>query len=152
MVRLPATRADREHDIDSTMTPMIDVVFLLLIFFVWTAGTQIVEYILPSQISAQLGNQQTEITDPLPEQDFDNVVIRVRFDGSLPDWTINEQGMETIEDVFNTLNSLAAINMEAPIIVHPDENVPIGFVIEVYDQAKLAGFEKVSFALNNAIP
>ena len=152
MVRLPATRADREHDIDSTMTPMIDVVFLLLIFFVWTAGTQIVEYILPSQISAQLGNQQTDITDPLPEQDFDNVVIRVRFDGALPDWTINEQGMETIGDVFDTLNSLAAINMEAPIIVHPDENVPIGFVIEVYDQAKLAGFEKVSFALNNAIP
>jgi len=152
MVRLPATRADREHDIDSTMTPMIDVVFLLLIFFVWTAGTQIVEYILPSQISAQLGNQPTDMTDPLPEQDFDNVVIRVRFDGTLPDWTINEQGMETIEDVFSTLNSLATINLDAPIIVHPDENVPIGFVIEVYDQAKLAGFEKVSFALNNAVP
>ena len=60
--------------------------------------------------------------------------------------------METIGDVASTLNSLAAINLEAPIIVHPDENVPIGFVIEVYDQAKLAGFEKVSFALNNAMP
>ncbi|MDG2012722.1 MAG: biopolymer transporter ExbD, partial [Pirellulaceae bacterium] len=64
MVRLPSTRIDREHDINSTMTPMIDVVFLLLIFFVWTAGTQIVEYILPSQISAQLGNQETELSDP----------------------------------------------------------------------------------------
>ena len=152
MVRLPSTRAEREHDIDSTMTPMIDVVFLLLIFFVWTAGTQMVEYILPSQISAQLGNQPTEITEPLPEQDFDNVIIRVRWDGTLPDWTINEQGMETIGDVANTLNTLASINVAAPIIVHPDENVPIGFVIEVYDQAKLAGFEKVSFALNNAMP
>ena len=64
MVRLPSTRADREHDLDSTMTPMIDVVFLLLIFFVWTAGTQMVEYILPSPISAQLGNQPTEMTEP----------------------------------------------------------------------------------------
>jgi len=152
MVKLPSTRGDREHDIDSTMTPMIDVVFLLLIFFVWTAGTQIVEYILPSQMTAQLGNKETETSEPLPEQDFDNVVIRVRWDGKLPDWTINEQGMQTIQDVFDTLTALASINIDAPIIVHPDENVPIGFVIEVYDQAKLSGFTKVSFALNNALP
>ena len=38
-------------DMDSAMTPMIDVVFLLLIFFVWTASFQIVEQILPSEIS-----------------------------------------------------------------------------------------------------
>ena len=152
MVRLPPTRADREHDIDSTMTPMIDVVFLLLIFFVWTAGTQIVEYILPGQMSAQAGNQETDISEPLPEQDFDNVVIRVRWDGNLPDWTINDQPLPTMEDVSQTLSGLAAVNIDAPIVVHPDENVPIGYVIEVYDQAKLAGFVKVSFALNNAAP
>ena len=152
MVKLPSTKGDREHDIDATMTPMIDVVFLLLIFFVWTAGTQIVEYILTSQMSAQLGNQESEINDPLPEQDFDNVVIRVRWDGKLPDWTINEQGMQTIDEVLSTLTALASINIDAPIIVHPDENVPVGIVIEVYDQAKLSGFTKVSFALNNSLP
>lgn len=150
MVRLPATRADREHDIDSTMTPMIDVVFLLLIFFVWTAGTQIVEYVMLSQMSAQMGNQDTDIPVPPPEQDFDNVVIRVRWDGNLPDWTINEQAMATIDEVTGTLSALAGVNINAPIIVHPDENVPIGYVIEVYDQAKQSGFAKVSFALNNA--
>jgi len=152
MVRLPSSRLDREHDVNSTMTPMIDVVFLLLIFFVWTAGTQIVEYILPGQMSAQLGSQETEITEPLPEQDFDQVVIRVRWDGKLPDWTINEQGMESIQDVSNTLSALAAVNIDAPIIVYPDPNVPIGFVIEVYDQAKLCGFTKASFALNSLVP
>lgn len=152
MVRLPSSRGDREHDENATMTPMIDVVFLLLIFFVWTAGTQIVEYILPSQMKVQAGNRESEITEPLPEQDFDNVVIRVRWDGTLPDWTINEQGMESIEDVRNTLSTLASVNIDAPIIVHPDENVPIGYVIEIYDQAKLSGFVKVSFALNNAMP
>jgi biopolymer transport protein ExbD len=36
--------------------------------------------------------------------------------------------------------------------VHPDENVPVGYVIEVYDHAKLAGFTKVSFALNRGLP
>ena len=152
MVRLPSTRADRDADMDSTMTPMIDVVFLLLIFFVWTAGTQIVEYILPGDMSAQLGNLESDITEPLPEQDFDNVVIRLRYDGDLPDWTINDEQMKTADDVGATLRSLAAINISAPIVVHPDANVPMGYVIEVYDIARLAGFAQVSFALNNAIP
>ena len=105
---------------------------------------------MPSRVEAVVGSQQSENNDPPPEQDFDNVVVRVRWDGSLPDWTINEQGMETIGAVAATFQSLVGINAEAPIIVHPDENVPMGYVIEVYDQAKLAGFSKVSFALNNA--
>ncbi|MGI9519524.1 MAG: ExbD/TolR family protein [Pirellulaceae bacterium] len=151
MVRLPSTRADRDADMDSTMTPMIDVVFLLLIFFVWTAGTQLVEYILPSEMRPQLGNQESNLTEPLPEQDFDNVLIRLRWDGDLPDWTINDQEMKSADEVATTLRTLADINIDAPIIVHPDANVPMGYVIEMYDVAKLAGFVKVSFALNNAL-
>ena len=149
MVRHPAVRSDRDHDVNSTMTPMIDVVFLLLIFFVWTAGTQIVEYVMQSQMTAEQGNQATEIADPLPDQDFDKVLIRVRWDGTLPDWTIDDQGIESIEQLSSRLTQLAGVNIDAPIIVHPDENVPVGYVIEVYDQAKLSGFQKVSFALNH---
>ena len=149
MVRLPAVRSDRDHDVNSTMTPMIDVVFLLLIFFVWTAGTQIVEYVMQSQMTAEQGNQATEIADPLSDQDFDKVLIRVRWDGTLPDWTIDDQGIESIEQLSSRLTQLAGVNIDAPIIVHPDENVPVGYVIEVYDQAKLSGFQKVSFALNH---
>ena len=103
MVRLPATRADRDHDIDSTMTPMIDVVFLLLIFFVWTAGTQIVEYLLPTSMSMEVGTNQAELNDPPPEQDFDKVLVRVRWDGQLIDFTINDQAMESIDSVSATL-------------------------------------------------
>ena len=152
MVRLPATRADRDHDIDATMTPMIDVVFLLLIFFVWTAGTQIVEYLLPTSMSMEVGTNQTELSDPPPEQDFDKVLVRVRWDGQLIDFTINDQAMESIDSVSATLQTLVAINDEAPIVVHPDQNVPLGYVIEVYDRARQAGFQKVSFAVNSAKP
>ena len=43
-------------DIDAAMTPMIDVVFLLLVFFVWTASFQIIEQALPSQLVSQTGS------------------------------------------------------------------------------------------------
>lgn len=151
MVRVPHYQLAREQDLDATMTPMIDVVFLLLIFFVWTSGTQMIEYILPSQLLAQQGNVASQATDPLPEQDFDSVVIRLRYDGTLPDWTINDQPMNSVGQVSNTLDTLAKINIDAPIIVHPDENVPLGYVIEIYDVSKLAGFDKVSFAVNTKL-
>ena len=52
----PLVRRAGDIDIDKAMTPMIDVVFLLLVFFVWTASFQIIEHVLPSKMSAQLGS------------------------------------------------------------------------------------------------
>ena len=43
----PFLRRGTEVDMDSAMTPMIDVVFLLLVFFVWTASFVAVEQVLP---------------------------------------------------------------------------------------------------------
>ncbi len=148
MVRIPSRDAESDGDIDSTMTPMIDVVFLLLIFFVWTAGTQIVEYMLPGQLSAETGNLPANLDNPPPEQDFDKVVIRLRWDGGLPDWSVNDQPLETIEEVATMLQSLAGIKPDAPLVIHPDSPVPLGYVIELFDESRLAGFSKVSFAVN----
>jgi biopolymer transport protein ExbD len=147
MVRIPPGSRERTHDIDSTMTPMIDVVFLLLIFFVWTTGTQIVEYLLPGNLSAPAGTAEVAEIDPPPDVDFDKVVIRLRWDGNLPDWTINDQPTGSLKDVVETLQALAKIKQDAPIIIHPDDNVPLGHVVEVLDESRLAGFLKVSFAV-----
>lgn len=150
MVRIPPGSAERTHDIDSTMTPMIDVVFLLLIFFVWTTGTQVVEYLLPGNLSAPTGTEKVVDNEPLPDMDFEKVVIRLRWDGTLPDWTINDQPAESLQEVVETLQALARIKQDAPIIIHPDENVPLGHVVEVLDESRLAGFSRVSFAVRPA--
>ena len=152
MVRIPDRSRDRVNDLDSTMTPMIDVVFLLLIFFVWTAGTQVVEYLVQNRLSAPMGNQPSRITDPTPEQDFDQVVIRLRWDDGLPDWSINDQPLASMDDVTRTLQTLADINSTAPIVIHPDPPVPLGYVIQLYDESRLAGFSKISFAVNRDGP
>ncbi len=80
----PLVRRGGDTDLDSAMTPMIDVVFLLLVFFVWTASFQIVEYILPSDMSVQIGSEQAENMEPPPEKDFEDVVVRIGWDGTLP--------------------------------------------------------------------
>ena len=53
-MRIPDFNKQAEKRRDVTMTPMIDVVFLLLIFFICTASFQIVEQNLPSRIQLEL--------------------------------------------------------------------------------------------------
>ena len=100
-MKRPSPYVDRRGDasMDSTMTPMIDVVFLLLVFFVWTASFQLAEQILPSQVSAQAGNQAQADVDPPPEQDFEKIVVRIRWDGASPLWSINDDPVASIDDV-----------------------------------------------------
>ena len=59
-MKLPSSvvSRDRDTDMNSTMTPMIDVVFLLLIFFVWTASFQVIEHVMKSEMSAEVGSAE----------------------------------------------------------------------------------------------
>ena len=135
-------------DLDAAMTPMIDVVFLLLVFFVWTASFQIIEQILPSELSSQMGTEPTDFTDPPPDSDFDRVVVRIGWDGANPNWKLNELPVNSIAQLRDQLIAISGIKSDAPVILHPDGQVPLGFVIEAYDVCKLAGFLQVSFAVN----
>jgi biopolymer transport protein ExbD len=144
----PFLRRGSEVDMNATMTPMIDVVFLLLVFFVWTASFQIIEKILPSQMSAQMGSAAVEQAAPPPELDFDNIVVRIDYDGSAPTWTINGEPVASLEDVQAHLTAVAGVKRDAPLILHPEAVVPLEYVIEAYDVAKIVGFQKVSFAVN----
>lgn len=148
-MKRPSQLVDRGGDtsMDAAMTPMIDVVFLLLVFFVWTASFQIIEQILPSQMSAQLGAEPTEVNEPPPEADFENVVIRIGWNGEQPAWQINDVPVESIDQLRDQLSAISEVKIDAPVILHPEQIVPLGDVIEVYDISKLAGFQKVSFAV-----
>ena len=55
-MRLPSAYIRRGGDVDmnESMTPMIDVVFLLLVFFVWTASFQLVEKVMRSELSTEM--------------------------------------------------------------------------------------------------
>jgi len=130
---------------------MIDVVFLLLVFFVWTASFHIAEHILPSSVSAVRGTEPSDPSTPPPEEDFDDVVIRIHWLDTQPGWRVNEEPMTTLDDVRAALAGVAAVKPDAPVILHPDQDVPLGHVIDVYDATRLEGFEKVQFAASERI-
>jgi biopolymer transport protein ExbD len=146
-MRAPSVFERRRGEISISMTPMIDVVFLLLIFFLWSVGTHVVEYVLPSQLAATSGTSETpQVDEPPPELDFDAIVIRVLWDGESVGWTVNDSPLESLAEVRGFLANLGKIKRDMPVILDPDPQAPLGDVIDVYDAARLERFEKIQFA------
>ncbi|MGY8769022.1 MAG: ExbD/TolR family protein [Pirellulales bacterium] len=132
--------------LEIAMTPMIDVVFLLLVFFIWTASFQIVEYSLPSSLAPLVGTGQA--TEPqLEMEDFDQVVVRIVQDGDQQIWMINETARSNLTEVQETLALLIRIRSDAPLVIDPDEGVSVGDVIDVYDLARQLNFQEIQFAV-----
>ena len=150
-MRRPELHQRTRGDLEISMTPMIDVVFLLLVFFVWTASFQVVENMLPTSLLAVAGTQATELAEPAPDLDFDEIVIRLIWEGRALRWQINNLRVASLEEVRSRLAQIAAIRQAATVFLHPDQEVPIGDVVDVYDQARLAGFKQVQFATSERI-
>lgn len=143
-MRYPSLYRRRNEQLDVAMTPMIDVVFMLLIFFVWTASFRVAELVLPSSLITQSGSTAVELQDEL--EDLERIVVRVGWDGQRPSWVVNDVPVASITAVRERLSVVATINVSLPVLVDPLPSVPLGHVIDVYDLARQAGFENVQFA------
>ena len=142
----------RRSELEIKMTPMIDVVFLLLIFFIATASFQMVEYVLPSNLAEVVGAAPADTQEPPPpEDDFDKVIVRVQWHNGKPTWRINDLPVSSLEQVHRRLETIVGIQRDAPIILHPDPEVPLGAAIDVYDITRLVGFEKTQFAASGEL-
>ena len=149
-MKVPNTRDRSGGVLEIQMTPMIDMVFLLIVFFVWTSGMQAVEMLLPSHVSEQTGTAPSTANDtPPPEADFDPVVVRITSEANELAWQVNDQPLTSLAELRGLLEKLASIKRDAPVILHPDPLVSLGHVIEVYDLSRLVGFEKVQFAADS---
>lgn len=144
----PLVRGSANADLNTAMTPMIDVVFLLLVFFVWTASFQTIEYVLDSQIAAQQGTNPSEDTQLTPPTDNEDVLVRIESVAGELVWSVSQRSATSLADVKERLMRLADVDASVKVILHPDPEVPLEFVIGAFDAAQLAGFTQVVFAVN----
>lgn len=132
------------------MTPMIDVIFQLLIFFICTSTFQLPEKLLPTPIQSLFGNQPSENAESLPLppeiQDFEEIVILLHYE-NVPWWEVYGNQIKTFSQLDSMLKSLAADCADVPLILDVDPNVPIESVIQLYSAARRDGFGKIQFAI-----
>lgn len=126
------------------MTPMIDIVFQLLIFFICTASFQALESTLPTSLEAA---GSTAIDEPINfEQPTDRVIVKLSLDSGRVAWVVNDQPYSTFREVHAVLRKVASIDNGLQVIVDADGAVPLGDVIDIYDLCRMAGFIKIQFA------
>ena len=115
------------------LTPMIDIVFNLLIFYM--VGSTIVE-------TPQIEISLPKSTSAVGSEKNETIVISIAKDGKQ---YIN--GYE-VENLDNNLKELANTEgeLEKPVEIRSDEDVRTQILISVIDSVKNAGFTKLSIA------
>ncbi|MCG8015459.1 MAG: biopolymer transporter ExbD [Candidatus Thiodiazotropha sp. 'RUGA'] len=114
------------------LTPLIDMVFILLIFFMVTSSfvkETGVEVDRPSAATATMKQQAA-------------ILIGVTHKGEV--W-IDKRRVD-VRAVRANVERLHAENPEGAVVIMADREAPTGVVIRVLDQSRLAGVESVSIA------
>ena len=147
-MRWPSPFRDRRNGVELQLTPMIDCVFLLMVYFIWSSSFAIVEMSLPSELSAgqRAAARPARTQPPPPEADFDGSWSASCGPSSGPAWQVNDAPIASLAELRQSLAAIARIKRDAPVILDPDPDVPLGDVIDVLDLSRLVGFEKVQFA------
>jgi biopolymer transport protein ExbD len=147
-MRVPSPFRDQRSGLSLQLTPMIDCVFLLMIYFLWSSSFAMVEMTLPSTLTAQSPNSDAvDAGEVRPEADFESIVVRVQQVGGEVQWTVNDAPIGSLAEVKRILTSIANIKRNAPVVLDATGEVPLGDVIDVFDLSRLAGFERIQFAV-----
>ncbi|MBU2567220.1 MAG: biopolymer transporter ExbD [Elusimicrobia bacterium] len=114
------------------VTPMADVVFLLLIFFMLSSSFLIepgIKLKLPATKTAEIQSDK-------------KLILSVKKTGEI---FLNERPVR-LESLEEELRLLLPLQSEKLLIVRADKEALHGIVVEVLDKAKLAGAEKLAIA------
>ena len=130
----------REDSPDITLTPLIDVVFLLLIFFMVSTT-----FSRHSQLEIELPEASTEEEQKQP----DHIEIAIDVKGRY--YVNSRQLLNTQLSTLKQAMAEAAGDQKTPtIVVSADGNTPHQSVVTVMDAARQLGFTHLSFATSQA--
>ena len=122
------------------LTSLIDVVFLLLIFFMVSTS-----FVKQSQISIRLPAADST---PVPQEPVEQIDIMITEGG-----TYYVNGRELVnsrpETLRNALQKVSGGNSDLPLIISADANARHQSVVTAMDVAGRMGFTKVSIATIN---
>jgi biopolymer transport protein ExbD len=125
------------------MTPMIDVIFQLLIFFLCTAGFVIPEAVLPTELppAGAVATVPRAI-----QRDADPIRVAVSASGGEISFRLNNQSLPGMTELLDRLGQLGQITPSSPVILDIAAEVPVGPVIDLYDGILSRGFSSIHFA------
>lgn len=143
-MRHPRKSTDRNQGLDTKMTPMIDVIFQLMIFFLCTTGFSVAESVLPTE----LPDHGAVSTVPRSPNDREIVRLEILGEGENITLRLNAQPIASPAALWERLRQVASVAPATPVVLDVAPAVGIGRVIETYDGVMTAGLSKINFAAN----
>lgn len=130
------------------MTPMIDVIFLLLIFFLTTSSFQMIEQLLPSGVSRiSPAGGAVDAPPPEPTQDaLDQVIIELENSPTGAVARLNGVLLPALEQLQQSLQAISQVRPDVPVVIDPQPAVKAADVVAAYDWARQAGLSRVYLA------
>lgn len=125
-------RIREEEDAAVDMTPMLDIVFIMLIFFIVTTS-----FIKEAGIEVNKPKAANQT-----RQKSANIFIAIRDTGEI--WL--DKRRVDVERVAANIEKLLAEQPSEVVIVQADKNAKHGVVVKVMDAIKEAGIDKISIA------
>ena len=134
MKKISGKRSSDDTKID--LTPMLDVVFILLIFFVVTAT-----FLSETSISAASSDNNND--QPPPEDnDKKNILFEI---GANNEIILNGNPRPIIEtQIRSNIDQLKAENPAASVIIQPDNDSDVSALVMGRDAARQAGMTNIS--------
>ena len=121
-----------EDEIDLNITPMLDIVFIILIFFVVSTS-----FVKESGVDVNRPSASTA-----ERKERGNIMIGITEDNAV--WIDKRQ--VDIRAVRANIERLHAENPEGAVVIQADRDARTGVLIQVIDQSRLAGVSDVSIA------
>ena len=122
----------QEEDTAIDMTPMLDIVFIMLIFFIVTAT-----FVKESGIDVTRPDAETAV-----KQSRVGILIAIRDNNEV--W-INRRQVD-LAAVRANVERLHAENPQGGAVIQADKDAQTGTVVEIMDQVRLAGVGSISIA------
>ena len=128
--RLSASAGNEESAIE--LTPMLDVVFIMLIFFIVTTS-----FVKESGIEVSRPNAASA-----EQQERASIFIAIDSEGQI--WL--EKRKLDIDAVRANIEKLHAESPEGTVVIQADKKSETGILVKVMDQVRLAGVKNISVA------
>ena len=134
--RLSTSSNHEESQIE--LTPMLDVVFIMLIFFIVTTSFVKESGIEVSRPQAASAKKQKRAS------------IFIAIDSKGQVW-LNKRMLD-VDAVRANIEKLHAESPEGAVVIQADKKSETGILIKVMDQIRLAGVQNISVATKNQAP
>ncbi|MDH5632511.1 MAG: biopolymer transporter ExbD [Gammaproteobacteria bacterium] len=128
-------RFNDEEEVEVNMTPMLDIVFIMLIFFIVTTS-----FVKESGVDVNRPSAKTA-----ERKERGNILIGITEQNEI--W-IDKRKVD-ISAVRANVERLHAENPEGAVVIQADKKSKTGLLVEVMDQTKLAGVDNISIAATN---